>query len=59
MIFEVKLVWAGIQNMKKKLMTMKGQQKVSIQANKKLDRMFWLLLENNSDVRNGIKSYKD
>ena len=45
--------------MKKKLMTMKGQQKVSIQATKKLDRMFWLLLENNSDVRNGIKSYKD
>ena len=45
--------------MKKKLMTMKGTQKVSIQTNKKLDRMFWALLENNTDVRNNIKSYKD
>ena len=45
--------------MKKKIIAMKGQQKVSIQTNKKLDRMFWLLLENNSDVKNNINSYKD
>ena len=45
----------GIQSLKKRLAAMKGNHKVQIQSNKKLDRMFWLLFEQNSDVRNNIK----
>ena len=31
---------------------------MQIQTNKKLDRMFWLLLEQNQEVQNNIKTYK-
>jgi len=32
---------------------------VTIQSTKKLDKMFWLLLEQNQDVQSHINSYKD
>ena len=35
----------GIVNLKKKLGSVRSNSKVQIQTNKKLDRMFWLLLE--------------
>lgn len=38
---------------------MKNNQKVQIQSNKKLDRMFWLLLDQNQDVRKNILDYKE
>lgn len=49
----------GIQNLKKKLSQIKSNLKVQIQSTKKLDRMFWLLLEQNQDVQNNIKLYKE
>ena len=49
----------GIQNLKKKIASMKSHQKVQIQSTKKLDRMFWLLLEQNQDVKNNITNYKE
>jgi hypothetical protein len=33
---------------------MKSLLKVQLQQNKKQDKMFWLLLEQNSDVKNQI-----
>ena len=38
---------------------MKSHQKVQIQSTKKLGRMFWLLLEQNQDVKNNITNYKE
>lgn len=38
---------------------MKANQKVTFQTGKKLDKMFWLLLEQNQEVQNQIQSYKD
>ena len=38
---------------------MKSHQKVQIQTTKKLDRMFWLLLDQNQDVKNNIKNYNE
>ena len=49
----------GIQNLKKKIASMKSHQKVQIQSTKKLGRMFWLLLEQNQDVKNNITNYKE
>ena len=38
---------------------MKPLLKVQIQQNKKLDKMFVLLLEQNAEVRNQIQIYKE
>lgn len=38
---------------------MKPLLKVQIQQNKKLDKMFVLLLEQNAEVRNQIQNYKE
>lgn len=42
----------SLQMLKKKLQSMKGNQKVSFQTGKKLDKMFWMLLEQNQEVQN-------
>lgn len=49
----------GIVNLKKKLGSVRSHSKVPIQTTKKLDRMFWLLLEQNQEVRNNIRTYKE
>ena len=49
----------SLQNLKKKFWQVRTHSKVSIQSNKKLDRMFWLLLEQNQEVRNNIRIYKE
>ena len=38
---------------------MKPLLKVQIQQNKKLDKMFWLLLEQNQEVKTYIQNYKE
>ena len=45
--------------MKKRLGNVRAHSKVQIQTTKKLDRMFWLLLEQNTEVRNNIRTYKE
>ena len=40
----------AIQSIKKKIGGMKSHMKVQIQSNKKLDKMFWLLFEQNQEV---------
>ena len=49
----------GIMNLKKKLGSVRSHSKVQIQTTKKLDRMFWLLLEQNQEVKNNIRTYKE
>lgn len=49
----------GIVNLKKKLGSVRSHSKVQIHTTKKLDRMFWLLLEQNQEVRNNIRTYKE
>ena len=49
----------GIQNLRKKMGAVRGNSKVQIQTTKKLDRMFWLLLEQNAEVKNNIRTYKE
>ena len=46
-------------NLKKRMGSVRSNSKVQIQSTKKLDRMFWLLLEQNQDVRNNIRTYKE
>ena len=46
-------------NLKKKMGSVRSHAKVQIQTTKKLDRMFWLLLEQNQEVKNNIRTYKD
>ncbi len=38
---------------------MKPQLKVSLQNNKKIDKMFWLLFEQNQEVQKQIQNYKE
>ena len=50
---------ALIFGMRQRIQKMKPLLKVQLQQNKKLDKMFWLLLEQNQEVKNQIMSYKD
>jgi len=45
--------------LKQRIQKMKALLKVQLQQNKKQDKMFWLLLEQNSDVKNQIQNYKE
>ena len=47
-----------VTELKKKLAAMKSHQKVQIQNNKKLDKMFWLLIEQNAEVSKQISNYR-
>lgn len=48
-----------IFGMKQRIQKMKPQLKVQLQQNKKMDKMFWLLLEQNQDVKHQIQNYKE
>lgn len=49
----------AIPLIKKKLGTLKSSLRVQIHSVKKLDKMFWLLFEQNSEVSRAIQNYKD
>ena len=48
-----------IYQVKQRIQKMKPLLKVQLQQNKKLDKMFFLLLEQNQEVKNQIQIYKE
>lgn len=48
-----------MQQVRQRLSKMKSLLKVQLQHNKKLDKMFWLLLEQNQEVKTNIQNYKE